>query len=267
MGGIRTILSPKKTRSQTRSARLDVEPVHVEAREDEGLSLWARMPGILLAIGALVLFIMFMTDSRFRVEEVSIEGTKNLDVSQLDAALALEGHSVFAVNSAKSERILQEIFPTLDQVVVECRLPHQVVVTVQESDVVMVWESGGRYWWVGGSGKVYGETEGSDGLVVVHDLENIASEPTSYLPLVPVDLVQSLSTCMPEQQSYDYAPDSGLLIYASADSVPVMLGDDGDACRKIAVLQSLLSYLGSDTADVEYIDLRNEDRPLYHVSE
>ena len=264
--GIRTILGQKKPRSQTRSARLDAEPIHIE-RQEEGLSLWSRIPGILLAVGALVLFIMFMTDSRFRVEAVTIEGTENLSVSQIEEALAFGGRSIFAIGETQAEQLLEETFPTLANVSIECTLPNQVVVIIQESDVVMVWESGGRYWWVGSEGKVYGETEGGDGLVVVHDLGSIASEPVGYLPLVPVDLVQDLSACMSEQQTFDYTPDSGLLIYASSGSVPVMLGDDGDACQKIAVLQSLLSYLGSDTANIEYIDLRNEDRPLYHLAE
>jgi len=127
----------------------------------------------------------------------------------------------------------------------------------------LVWESRGRYWWIGRDGEVLGETEGPGDLVVVHDIKGFAGEPQGHIAGVPWGLARQMGEAVPAIQAFDYTSEEGLILYVSDRGWPVYLGHEGDASAKAAVMWALVDELMARRTEVAYIDLRNERRPVF----
>ena len=225
--------------------------------------IWIRIPALFLFLGSVWVLYNLFTDVRFRVSEVSISGTKLLQGAEIGRLVNVAQTSIFRVSSKRLEaRLLQE-FGCIKHVAVTCRLPNRVFVTIEEHEANAVWESGGRYWWIGADGEVLGATEGPGDLLVIHDLQALAPEPQGRITGVPWAYALELRQALPSIRMYDYASDKGLMVYVTAAQWPVYLGYQGNAGEKIAIMKALVEQLAVKGMDVEYIDLRNEQRPTY----
>jgi len=229
-------------------------------------SIWAKVPALFLFLGSIWVLYNLFTGVRFRVNEVSISGAKLLQSAEVERFLDVGHRSIFHVNSKGLEsRLLQE-FGCIEQVAVRCRLPNQVFVTIEEYEVNLVWESKGRYWWVGSDGRVLGITDSPGTLLVIHDVQGFAPEPQGRIIGVPWVYAQELHQALPDIKAYDYMSGKGLVVYATGARWPVYLGYQGSAGDKIAIMKALVEKLAANGTDVEYIDLRNERRPVYKKS-
>jgi len=227
------------------------------------VSIWAKVPALFLFLGSVWVLYNLFTGARFRVNEVSISGTKLLRSAEVESSLDVRRRSIFHVNGKGLEaRLLQE-FGCIRQVAVRCRLPNRVFVTIEEYEVNLVWESKGRYWWVSGDGSVLGTTDGPGNLLVIHDVQGFAPEPQGRIIGVPWAYAQELRRALPDIKAYDYMSGKGLIVYATTAQWPVYLGYQGNAGDKIAIMKALVEQLVAKGTTVEYIDLRNERRPVY----
>lgn len=243
-----------------------------EAVSMEGLELaparskrliWVRLPALFLFFGSVWVLYNLFSDARFRVNEVSISGINLLQRAEIERLLDVTHKSIFRVDSKGLEaRLLQE-FGCIKRVEVTCRLPNRLSVVVEEHEVKLVWESGGGYWWIGADGSVLGRAKGPGDLLVIHDLEGLAPEPQGRILGVPWAYALALRQALPEIKAYDYAADKGLILYVTTAQWPVYLGHRGDAGEKVALMKALVEQLVAKRVDVEYIDLRNERRPMY----
>jgi len=68
---------------------------------------------------------------------------------------------------------------------------------------------------------------------------------------------------MPAIRMFDYSVEKGLIVYVTPSQWPVYLGDTGDGREKLAIMSALAQQLVETNASVEYIDLRNERRPVF----
>jgi cell division septal protein FtsQ len=256
----------RHTRSQARlggAGGVVTSGDRVQAEDGPQDRTWARIWGGLLVGGALWLVASLLTDTRFAVQHVSVEGLTQLPVGALYAEASPMGHNIFLLPVDAMARRIESQFGFVRRAQLLPRLPDRVHVAIEEEPIVFVWQSGERYWWVGAGGRVMGETPEAAGLVVVRDAAGIAPHLGAYVPHVPVDLVKNLQEVLPGQRAYEYVPDVGLVMYVSAKRWPVYLGHEGDARRKAAILTCLVEDLVAKGQNVEYIDLRNERRPSY----
>lgn len=258
-----------KTGTGRRSAsRLGVAP---QAHQVEGELVaarrrrfpWAKLPGVVLLAVSLLAVLTFLAGTRFRVREVTVEGTQLIPEYQVHALLDVADESIFTVQPRRLEQVLLSNYRLLASVQVRCVLPNRVVVTLTERRAVLVWESGGRMWWVDSEGGILGETDDSRGLAVIHDVNRFAPEPTDYLVGVPWQLAQEMLVALPGLVAYDFTPEDGLIVYVTSREWPVYLGFEGNAAEKASVLRALVDTLVSQGTNVQFIDLRNERRAAY----
>lgn len=244
----------------------------VEALPVEGLEpspargarlIWIRLPALLLLFGSVWVLYNLFSDARFRVSKVSISGTNLLQSAEIERLLDVAHKSIFHIDSKGLETRLLREFGCIKRVEVTCRLPNRLSIAIEEHEVKLVWESGGQYWWIGADGRVLGRANGPGDLLVIHDLEGLAPDSRGQIVGVPWAYALELQQALPEIKAYDYTRDKGLIIYVTTAQWPVYLGHQGDAREKVAIIKALIEQLVAKRVDVEYIDLRNERRPIY----
>jgi cell division septal protein FtsQ len=136
--------------------RLEVVPLGARAFP------WSKLPALALLLGSLWLLYNLFSAPRFRVSEVTISGTRLLAVADVQRSLDLLDQSIFHVNPRALEARLLRDYGCLAKATIVCRLPNQVTVILVERPVALVWESGGKYWWIGSDGRVLGQAAAWD---------------------------------------------------------------------------------------------------------
>ena len=263
----KTPRAKKATRSQTRLAET-VRPAEARTgiRAVMATAPVVKIPAAVLLVGTVWLVVRLMTDARFQVRQVEIRGVQHLVTAQVAEMVDVVGRNIFLVRAQVLAHEVLLRYDCIETVDVRCRLPDRVTVTVQEKDVALAWQSGGRYWWLGPQGEVLGETDDPGNLVVVRDAGGVAPDPDGYVAGIPVALAQGLGRVVSANRRYDYTPDTGLVVYVTTEGWPVYLGHEGDPARKVALMRSLVDSLLSRGIRAEYIDLRNDRRPTYKPS-
>ena len=224
---------------------------------------WSKAAAVVMIIGSMSLLMSFFAGERFRVQDVQVTGATLVDDSQIVESVRLRGVSIFRVRPAALSDQIAQSFGFIEDASVACALPNAVTVAVHEHDTVLVWESAGSYWWVGRDGTVLGANAHPQDLTVIHDVEQSNTEPSAYVLGVPWQLAIDIAAELPGLAAYDYTVQNGLIIYVTAQQWPVYLGRSGDAVAKIAVLKELVNELSRRGSAVQFIDLRNEQRPTY----
>ena len=231
-----------------------------------GSLLGAKLPALVLLLGAIWMLYNLLNDDRFRVNRLEVHGVQLLRASDIQRSLTLGalpvvGQSIFRIAADGVERRLLQEYGCLDKVTVRCRLPNHVVIELSERQDLLVWESGGRFWWVDIKGNVLGEAQHPGELIVIHDVASWASDPRDHIVGVPWRLARDLAAAYPAIREYDYTREAGLILYVTDRRWPVYLGYQGEGARKFAILQALVQTLYAKGMNVAHIDLRNDRHP------
>jgi len=205
----------------------------------------------------------FFSDPRFRVSELVVEGTNLLRATDVKRVVNVVGSNIFRVNGRELAGRLENKFGLVEHASIRCRLPNRVFLTVREREAVLVWESGGRQWWIGRRGEVLGPTEGASDLLVIRDVKGFARQPEGHIVGVPWALALNMCKAVPAIQAFDYTTEQGLILCVTTHQWPVYLGHHGQAEAKVALMWALVGELMKQEIDVGYIDLRNDQRPIY----
>lgn len=229
----------------------------------------AKLCAVPLLAGSMWMLLALFSNPRLVVSQVVVEGGRLVRPTDVERTLGVGGESIFRVQSRTLEEQLLAAYGCLEQVAVAPILPDRVVVRLREREAIAVWESGSQHWWVDPHGAVLGQAPDPGDLLVVHDLEGVAPQPKGHLVGVPWGLAHDLQVALPSVKAYDYVRDRGLVLSLpdrrspTQRPVPVYLGTSGSAEAKVALLQALSAQLAAGQIAVEYIDLRNEQRPLF----
>ena len=199
-----------------------------------------------------------LTSDRFFVSRFDVRGTDLVDREEILTAVGQMNMNVFRLGSDAVKARLEHEIGALFQVSVHTRLPNRASITCVERERPLIWESGGRLWWVGVDGRVLGRAREPRDLIVVHDLESWLPDLGEHVVGVPWGLARELGQLLPHVSAFDYTRHQGLIIHATAAQRPVYLGHHGDPQQKVAILRALSERLESEGTDVEYIDLRDE---------
>ena len=246
--------------SATHIDGMEVQPLDGAARR---ALLWVRMPAGILLVGSIWVLISLFTNARFRVTDVAIEGARLVRRQDVLQVADVTGDSIFRVRAGEIERRLEAGSGLIEDATVRCSLPNQVLIALVEREATLIWESGGRYWWIGADGTVLGPTTGAGTMPVLHDIRGYSPEPDGHIAGVPWALAHDLWEALPAIEAFDYTSEHGLVLYVTTHEWPVFLGHQGDARLKVALLWTLVERLTTSGINVEYIDLRNEARPTF----
>jgi cell division protein FtsQ len=202
----------------------------------------------------------FFAADRFYVDQVIVTGNERVAAEVIAQASGLRGYSIFFVNpQAIAAKIMQTV-PPIQQARVRYALPNVVTVDVVERADQIMWQFGGKRFWVddgGGLHLVQGESEPQ---LLVKDTRPEA--PTSVEPGA-LTAAQQLAQLLPTVRTVEYAPITGLRLTTSRNWT-VYLGIGDDMADKIRTLRAIEARLAKDeSAQPLLLDLRFPERPYY----
>jgi len=202
----------------------------------------------------------FFAADRFYVDQVIVTGNQRVAAEVIAQASGLRGYSIFFVNpQVIAARIMQAV-PPIQNARVRYSLPNVVTVDVVERGEQVMWQFGGKRYWVdedGGLHLVQGENEPQ--LLVI----DTRPGPPTHVEAGALTAAQQLAQLLPALRTVEYAPITGLRLTTSRNWT-VYLGTGSDMADKVHTLQAIEARLAEDEPTQSLLlDLRFPDRPYY----
>jgi hypothetical protein len=233
-----------------------------------------------------------LTDSRFRIEQVNIEGTHSVALAQSIQRIDMRGQNIFLINvSALMERIAA--LPRVDSVSVSKQLPNRLKITIVERQPALLWQTQQGTYSVDKHGVVIAAVPTTASTAKVSTLPmvlNVATQqktairPGTHLDAAEIGFATTALADLPKvvgigtfKLYYDGTIDAsnhdtgeagsrGSYIVDSPEGWKAYLGDATDANplgNRLIELQQILMVTHKQHLNVATIDLRYGLRPVY----
>jgi cell division protein FtsQ len=232
----------------------------------QALLTWAgsgRLVGLLICLAACGALAYMLTDERFRVREVTVEGNSALHSDTVTELAAVVGRPIWFLKPEDAVARLGEN-AYVASAAVELALPDRATIRIVERRPEVRWQAGGVQYLVDRTGKVLGPAQepAAADVLVIADNSHPELKPNEQIDLDAVRLAQDLALRLPVELGFTPAQigwDFGLGVYArSAAGQTIVFGRSEDLSRKLAVLGVLLQ----DQTPFTYLDLRPAN-PFY----
>ncbi|GAB4438001.1 MAG: FtsQ-type POTRA domain-containing protein [Chloroflexi bacterium OHK40] len=222
-----------------------------------------RLVALALFLAACTGLAYALTDARFSVQRVVVEGNRALDADAVAELSGLRGRPIWFVRpEAVVARLRENAYVASARV--ELALPDQARIRIVERRPEVRWQAGGVQYLVDGSGTVLGAAQepAEADVLVITDNSHLQLEPNDQIDLDAVQLAQTLAIRLPVELGFTPAQlgwDYGLGVYVrSTAGQTIVFGQSEHLQRKLAVLDVLLT----DGTDFTYLDLRPSS-PFY----
>lgn len=223
----------------------------------------SRVIALALAGVMMALLVWFFVDERFYVYAVEVRGNSLVSADEVYQASGLQAMSIFYIDRQKVAQNIARHVPSVRRVYVQCQLPDQVSIHVNEEDVQYIWRVSDTSFLVDAEGRILKADDGAHvGLVVVQDLDNKPVQPGGQVDRVALNAAGRLHGLLPEVQVFEYSTARGVSL-SDARGWRVYFGDDQRLAEKVATLQALLYKLEQEHKTAKMIDLRFEGSPCY----
>jgi hypothetical protein len=223
----------------------------------------------LLLSGLIGLIVYISSDARFFVYEAEIEGVHHLKAKKIYESAQIHKQSIFWIKPSQVEENIRQLDGIKD-VKVQCRLPAQVFVRVEEREPMILWRllNQGQDLWLDEEGVVlpyHGDPASPHVVIVADSSERQLQEGTRIEPTSVVRSVQQLAVALPQVEFIFYEAERGLSFTQKTGSGawPVYVGTSEDLARKIEVVQALNVYLSKHQIQPRYVDVRLASHPVY----
>ncbi len=195
----------------------------------------------------------------YEIVGADIRGNDRTSAAVIYAVSGLDGRSVFSVDvDAASERIME--LPDIDRATVAVRLPHHVSITVDETEILLLWRVGESSIAIDSTGRVITPpaSMAPDAVPTIYDE---SATPLAVGAIVPVNVLDA---------ALAYGSSFGSLIWDGEGFATVggagwrvRLGADASlAAHQRSVLDSLIDQAEGSTASIQLVDLRFPSRPF-----
>jgi cell division septal protein FtsQ len=224
---------------------------------------WSHLLAGILVLGCVGLLVWFFVDLRFYIFETSMEGNVLVDNNALYQASDLNGYSIFYIDRAEvADRIRGQV-PGIEQVYVECRLPNELSIRIEQGDVRFIWHTAGTAYLVDGAGRVLQADDGAHGgLLSILDLDDRPLRPGEHVATQALTTVERLHSLLPEIRAFEYSEEMGVSLH-DARGWRICFGDDRALAEKVASMRALLLKIASRGETAKLIDLRFVGSPYY----
>jgi cell division protein FtsQ len=202
----------------------------------------------------------FFVADRFYVDQVIVTGNQRVAAEVIAQASGLRGYSIFFVNpQAIAARVMQAV-PPIQNAHIRYSLPNLVAVDVVERGEQVMWQFGGKRYWVDeGGGLHLAQGENEPQLLVI----DTRPEPPTRMEVGALTAAQQLAQLLPALRTVEYAPITGLRLTTSRNWT-VYLGTGSDMADKVHTLQAIEARLAEEEPTQSLLlDLRYPDRPYY----
>lgn len=222
-----------------------------------------QLVGAVVCVVACAALAYLLSDSRFSIRQVRVEGNSALSTAEVIAQADLRGRPIWFVDHTRAEAKLREN-SYIESVQVRIALPDQATIRIVERRPELRWQAGGVQYLVDGRGQVIAaaqEPAETDVLVIV-DSSHLELKPNEQLDLDALTLARTLALRLPSDLGFTPALigwDIGLGVYVrSTANQTIIFGQSEHLERKLATFDFLLK----DQTAFTYLDLRPSN-PFY----
>jgi len=218
-------------------------------------------------ISVLPIAVTVYLSPTFRVGDIEVLGTAQVDAAQVEQLASLEGDSMFRLGSDGAEQRIGYL-PLVESVTIERRWPNTVRIVVRERQPWGYWQVGERKYVIDSEGIVLGDLPPTEGAPSVKDLTNpLRLVPGDQVDRDAVALTRLLLQRVPEVLAwspvgFEYTTDKGLALLADV-GYRVVIGDSQNIEYKLAVWKKIEESLGRTAMSGHVLDLRFENRPAF----
>lgn len=234
-------------------------------------------------LGALILSLLFITAlvlafqlPYFYVSSAYVFGNGRIPAEELNGIIGVSGQNIFTVQPDELERRLRLNYPEITSAQVDVYLPNIIYVTVVERQPVLLWQQGGEYTWVDGTGVAFRPRGEAAGLIVINALDvppagvNTSTDPYSPPPFIQKELVDAATALAP------LVPAGSGLTYSNADGfsfadprgwTAAFGSSANDIQLKIRVYQALVDSLNQRGKTPVFISVVHPDGPYYRMAQ
>jgi len=225
----------------------------------------SRITALLVAILLLSALSLFFVSDFFYVYEITAEGNGLVSTEEIFSQTRLQGYNIFFIDPVEAEEQIESL-PDVRQAHVELSLPNKMVVTVQEREARLVWQTGDNRYGVDDEGLIVSLGGHAEPQMVISDLDKRPLEPGASVDQVAVAAAATYQDLLPDVREFEYSAQHGLS-YKDESGRRVYLGDAENAALKVAIVGALANQLADRGATIESIDVRFPDSPLYRAAE
>jgi hypothetical protein len=239
----------------------------------------ARFYSFILLVGCLYALYLVGTNQRFYLTNVSIEGVSALGATDILEASGLRGAHIFAIEPAEAAEAIGSL-PGVISAEVSVNWPNDVQIVVAEDTPVLLWNEGGRDYWVTESGTLVPALNNTVELLKIKavlspviqqpDLTELpeidaAPQPVTYLDFVPQEVIAgavALQELYPYITEMEFAPSGGLRFNDSRGWL-AKYGTGEDILQKHTIYEGIADYVQREGMAVEYINVSVVENPVY----
>lgn len=215
---------------------------------------------LLLAVLGWVIYAIF-DSSRFYVYGAEVEGNTVVTPAEVYTASGMEGLSVFWVDpTAIAARV--ETLPNVRSAQVRVELPARAIITVEERQPELVWQTGDTLWWVDAEGTILPPRAVLTNTLTIIDADAQVVTSGQVLNSSVVEAAIALRQLLPDLSVMRYSQATGIS-FQTREGWPVYLGDAQNMDAKLTILVALYKDLLARGVSPQFIDVRFVERPFY----
>jgi cell division septal protein FtsQ len=227
------------------------------------VGFWEVRGGTLLSLLLLtalgLLTSQFFTTDRFYVYEAEVQGNQFVDQDEIYNVSGVDSMSIFWINPEQVEATVSGLLG-VKEAKVSCRLPNRVRIEVVESQPQIVWQKGGKRYWVDDVGTVIPMEGELEGILLIQDLTMIPLKVGDPIDPEVITSALELRQLLPEATAFQYSEDKGLIL--NREGYSIYFGT-GDMPEKVAILKALLQKFALEGGKPKFVDLRFKESPYY----
>lgn len=239
----------------------------------------ARFYSFLLLIGCLYALYIVGTNQRFYLNNVLIDGVFALETADILEASGLHGAHVFAIEPTEAAEAIGAL-PGVISAEVSVNWPDNVQIVIEEDTPVLLWNEGGRDYWVTESGTLVPYFESNIELLKVQAVMppviqqpnltelseiDVPPIPATYLNFVPKEVIAGAVT-LQEQYPYitemEFAPSGGLR-FDDERGWMAKFGTGEDILHKQTIYEAIADYVQREGILIEYINVSVVANPVF----
>jgi len=234
-----------------------------------------RLGALILALVFGVMLVLAFQLPAFYVPSASVFGNGRIPADEINGIIGVSGQNIFTIQPDELERRLRLNYPEITSAKVDVYIPNVVYVTIVERQPVLLWQQGGEYTWVDGTGVAFRPRGEAAGLIFINALDvppagvNTSTDPYSPPPFIQKELVDAaaaLAPLVPAGSTLSYSKADGLNFVDARGWTAAFGTSANDMQLKIRVYQALVDSLTQRGKTPIFISVVHPDGPYYRMA-
>jgi hypothetical protein len=237
---------------------------------------WRWVSG-LLSLSIVVLLALILTAPAFYVTQIEVGGLRTVPAEEIFAQSGVADYHIFWVEPDRVAQTVAEA-PGIATASVRVFWPSRVVVQVTEREPALVWEQGGKRYWVDVRGNLMPQRQDLPNLIRIYSEgpaipvgcpgSDCPGDDVSGRVSIERDVVEGalqLKTRRADIEMLYYDPVSGLS-FDDPRGWRAYFGVGAEMGSKVLIYEAIAADLQARGLQPQYIDVSNAQAPVYRLA-